>query len=411
MTSQEIIQAAKAEQGGDAFPGIDQYRAKTLPAGTKLVKLEPSSSGFFIPWEEYLRCNRDANQLSKQYQIAPRNTKNRNDIPFDYDYRNKASLFVTTRDIKVAEGSTLMNPQYGPGGPKQIHLADYKVGNDLQNAKIGIQQTHTLKLTNPGLNANTGDAFTIQARIHKQIRNYHAALSQKMDLLKLQDQLTSPGHKKICADKLETLEKICSDIQKRIERNTNQFQSLYPTMPPPTAPTYEKVIGYQEKLAASADQTKVFSPKLDKESRDLREHLTAKVDMTAGKIIRGEWKPGQCDQEVKIDEVRKIYETDQFVKRALCQKQLVNNSNRVEQLERAMAQFGTPEQRLYHQGKLGHTLQEPPPGLMGEITALKQEGQLLRGELKSLEHRQDDYQQFLSLCGKAPELKGPGLRF
>lgn len=71
MTSQDLIKAARAEQGGDAFPGIDKYRVKTLPPGTKLVKLEPSSSGFFIPWQEYIKFKRDATLISQAYQLAP----------------------------------------------------------------------------------------------------------------------------------------------------------------------------------------------------------------------------------------------------------------------------------------------------------------------------------------------------
>ncbi len=161
----------------------------------------------------------------------------------------------------------------------------------------------------------------------------------------------------------------------------------------------------------AVDKSQVVDPRLEKESRELREHLTAKVEMTAGKIIRGEWKPGECDREVKIDEVRKVYESDQFVKRALCQKQLVENSARIQQLERAMDQYEHPKADLADRGRLGHTLQEPPPGLKGELHALGERGQELRVELKALESRHADYQQFLSLCNKGPELTGPTLRF
>ncbi len=95
----------------------------------------------------------------------------------------------------------------------------------------------------------------------------------------------------------------------------------------------------------------------------------------------------------------------------LCQKQLADNSARIGQLERTLGQYGHPAADLADRGRLGHTQQEPPPGLNGELNALKERGQELRGELRCLEARQMDYQQFLSLCSKGPDLSPPGLRF
>jgi hypothetical protein len=236
-------------------------------------------------------------------------------------------------------------------------------------------------------------------------------LSQAEELKRLRDQLRSPGQIRICDERLKELSNRINQIKTEILSNRQKFQSLYPHLPLPTAPTYERAIRYQEKLAVAVDKSQVVDPKMEKESRELREHLTAKVEMTAGKIIRGEWKPGECDREVKIDEVRKVYESDQFVKRALCQKHLVENSARIQQLERAMDQYECPIADLADRGRLGHTLQEPPPGLRGELSALGERGQELRIELKGLESRHADYQQFLSLCKKGPELTGPALRF
>jgi hypothetical protein len=411
MTNREIIRAARAEQGGDAFPGIDKYKVKTLPPGTRLVKLEPSSSGYFIPWKEYIRMKRDSGNLSSAYQLAPWDTRNKTSIPYDYIYRKEASLFLTTKEIKVASGFTNQNTHYGKGGAVQIHICNYKKGFDQHNLSIGIHNKASLQLVNFGIETKTGDAIEYARKIHTQTRNYHAYLSQAEELKRLRDQLKSPGQIRICNDRLNELSNHINHYKNEIVNNRQKFHSLYPTLPQPTAPTYEKAIRYQERLAAALDKTQEIDPKMEKESRDLREHLTAKVEMTAGKVIRGEWKPGECDREVKIDEVRKLYESDQFVKRALCQKQLADNSARISQLERALIQFDRHDSDLADRGRLGHTIQEPPPGLAGELNALREQGQTLRGELRGLETRQADYHQFLTLCNKGPELSGPGLRF
>jgi hypothetical protein len=411
MNREDIVRIARAEQGGDAFPGIDKYKVKTLPPGTRLVKLEPSSSGYFIPWQEYIKFKRDATRISQAYQMAPWETKNKAKFGHDFMYRTQASLFVTTKPIQVATGPTRFNPQYGPGGPTQVHLAGYQKGQISQNLLLGIQKTHTLQLINAGISVQSAKKHELMRDYHVNSRNYHACLSQSQELKNLREKLTSPGHIRICSERLAELNKLSQKYLSRIERNLGQFHSLYPTLPQPTAPTYEKAIRYQERLAASFDKTQVVDPRLERESRDLREHLTAKVEMTAGKVIRGEWKPGECDREVKIDEVRKLYESDQFVKRALCQKQLADNSARICQLERALIQFDHRDSDLADQGRLGHTIQEPPPGLAGELNALREQGQTLRGELRGLETRQADYHQFLTLCNKGPELSGLGLRF
>jgi hypothetical protein len=411
MTNQEIIQAARAEQGGDAYPGIDRYKVKTLPPGTHLVKLEPSGSGFFIPLSEYKKIGPDATNLSQGYQVGPWVNQNLAKQSDPFIYRNHASLFITTREIKVASGPTDANLQYGKGTFIQNHIAGFVRDDSQIQHNLGLKKVSTITLANIGLDKQSGESIELTRAIYTQIRNYHAYLAQTQELMKLRDSLTSPGHIRICNDRLKALQDIISDHRKEIKRNLGQFHSLYPTLPQPTAPTYEKAIRYQERLAAALDKTQVIDPKMEKESRDLREHLTAKVEMTAGKVIRGEWKPGECDREVKIDEVRKLYESDQFVKRALCQKQLADNSARISQLERAIIQFDRHDSDLADRGRLGHTIQEPPPGLAGELNALREQGQTLRGELRGLETRQADYHQFLTLCNKGPELSGPGLRF
>jgi hypothetical protein len=411
MTNQEIIRAARAEQGGDAYPGIDDYKVKTLAPGTHLVKLEPSGSGFFIPLSEFNKIGPDATNLSQGYQVGPWVNKNRSTNADYFIYRNHASIFVTTREIKVASGSTDKNPQYGKGTCKQNHISGFVRDDPQVQNKLGIQKINTIILTNIGLDRKAGESIELSRIICTQTRNYHAFLSQAQELTRLRNSLRSPGQKKTCNDRLQELSKNIDHIRNKITNNRLTFTSLYPHLPLPTAPTYERAIRYQEKLAVAVDKSQVVDPKMEKESRELREHLTAKVEMTAGKIIRGEWKPGECDREVKIDEVRKVYESDQFVKRALCQKHLVENSARIQQLERAMDQYECPIADLADRGRLGHTLQEPPPGLRGELSALGERGQELRIELKGLESRHADYQQFLSLCKKGPELTGPALRF
>ena len=52
--SESPSKMASAWQGYDLYPGIDQYQDTILKKGTLLVKLEPSSSGYFIPYEKYL---------------------------------------------------------------------------------------------------------------------------------------------------------------------------------------------------------------------------------------------------------------------------------------------------------------------------------------------------------------------
>jgi len=412
MTNQEIIRAAQSEQGGDSFPGVDRYRVKALPPGTRLVKLEPSSSGFFIPWEVYRRYMRDSKCLSEVYQISPWKNKGNSKHTFEHIYRQDASLFVTTREIKVAEGISKQNVQYGKGGEVQYHLSGYKRGNESINSSLGVKKNNLLSLRNFGLDVHSAQIIELKRDFYVNNRNYHAYLAQTEELKRLRDQLTIPGHVKKCNERLVELEKTTKVYQDRIQRNLAQFKQLYPELSMPSAPSYEKVVRYQERLAAAPEKrAELLNPRLERESQALKAHLIAKVDQTARKVISGEWKPGECDREIKVDEIRKVYETDQFVKRAQCLKQMADGNARVNQLEQAIAQIDNREKELLRMGKLSHVLDDQRPSLQGELNQIKARQQTLRGELSSLDKRLCDYQHFLAMSGKATELTGPSLRF
>lgn len=411
MTDQELIKIAKAEQGGDAFPGIDKYKIKILPPGTRLVKLEPSSSGYFIPWLEYLRCRRDASQLSGLYQIAPRITKESKQAATEYDYRIKATLFITTREVRVAYGQVKMNPQYGLGGSEQIHIAGYIAGCHQKDYTLGIMKSNELRLTHNRLDSKSGEAFDLHRKIYTLTRNYHAYLSQVQDLQRLQAQITVPAHAKNCIDRLNELSKKIFFYKNEIINNRMRFKTLYPDLSPPRAPTYERAIRYQEQLARAEKLGLEMAPhpRLERESRQLRQHLLAKVDDTVRKVVGGAWKPEECDREIRIDELRRLYETDQFIKRSQCLRQIADQNARIRELELAIDRIDKREKELLAMGKLNHVLDDRRPALHHELDSAQALRGSLKNELTSLENRHHDYQTFLAISGKTRKISGLSL--
>lgn len=408
MTGREIAEAARFAQGGDTYPGIDKFRIRTLPAGSRLVKLEPSGSGFFIPWHEYLRFRRNSSELSKAYQIAPRNCRDLANSKNAYDYRSRASLFITVREIQVAHGTVKSNPQYGSGNFEQIFIADYKMDDILNHSNLGIRKVHDLSLSHTSLDSVSGDAIFIKEKIYSHIRNYHAYLSQQESLRKLYGQITIPSQKLIYDHKLTELKKICELYKKRIERNICHFHQLYPDLSPPRAPTYERAIRYQEQLARAEKLglEMVPHPRLERESRQLRQHLIAKVDDTVRKVVGGAWKPEECDREIRIDNLRRLYETDQFIKRSQCLQQIADQNARIRELELAIDRIDKREKELLAMGKLNHVLDDRRPALRHELDSAQALCGTLKNELTSLESRRHDYQTFLAMSGKTREISG-----
>ena len=141
---------AVAWQGYDLFPGIDQYENKVLKSGTKLVKLEPSGSGYFTTFETYENLKKNNSEkasaivLSEGLQVAPwkHGIKDvHGNIDSVYEYRSEVAIVELQNDIEVAYGSmTLANAEYGDGNFPQIYIAGYDGKAKEHNEKIGLKE-------------------------------------------------------------------------------------------------------------------------------------------------------------------------------------------------------------------------------------------------------------------------------
>jgi len=466
--SGDLIKSSRAEQGGDRFPGIDEPRLKTLPQGTILIKFEPSQSGFFVSEQPVNQLDGNSKELAKAFQIAPR--AQTIDGRLVYDYRERASVFVTSREIEVAASRALANPQYGPGGPEQIHIADYQVDRPAHNLSLGLQKVDEVSLTDFKLDKAGGEKLEAQNRLHIQTRNYFCYLSQAEELARLRPLITNPQSVKKCDSIIREIKQEASNLRKSIAYELNNLKNQYPDLKNVAFPSYQEKITHLEKTMASPALSRPLSEsQLDRDCTGLRRHLLDKVQDSIAKVVSGKWSMEKCDQEIKIDDLRKGYEADQFALRAQCDHRLALNGRRVRELEYQIGRIDNREKELLRMGKFMHTLQDKAPlakeadsrlffkksfldrhhhdlrayfdarselgqhgihtpqdlsrqeqhffkndapsreALRAELGTVKAEGQELRTQAHALSRQLGEYQQFLSMRSAQPSLDGSRL--
>jgi len=215
---------AVAWQGYDDFVGIDTYQKEVLEKGTVLVKMEPSSSGYFTTLDEYEKYNKDSKKLSEAMQLQPW-FDSENDR---FLYRSTASFWVLKEDVEVAVGNTSANQDYGKGGIKQVFVAGFDL-KDLSKHKTDSfleKKEEVEELSNYHLTQFEGETITAKHSQHVLKRNYFCALRQKERLLDLSKTTSSPAVKKECLKRIHRLTKECRRLEYKILKSVDRLNGI-----------------------------------------------------------------------------------------------------------------------------------------------------------------------------------------
>ena len=114
---------ARAFQGEDPYPGVDDWTNTTLPKGTVVYGATPGQSNFYTTEEGMAATDGTAQGYYDKLQIAP--GKN----PAYPPYRSGVTAYqVNTDDLPAASSQALANPGNGAGGAPQYFIPDYKTG-------------------------------------------------------------------------------------------------------------------------------------------------------------------------------------------------------------------------------------------------------------------------------------------
>lgn len=118
--------SASDKQGGDKYPGIDNYDSTLLKRGSKICALVAyyetgvmKPCEFYFPLEAIEQSCHNAKKLSQGLQISPW----KNYATQQYSYKNRVATFVVLKDINVEFSSKVSeNSCYGEGGIAQYHI-------------------------------------------------------------------------------------------------------------------------------------------------------------------------------------------------------------------------------------------------------------------------------------------------
>jgi hypothetical protein len=114
-------QQARAWQGADPYPGIDNYTDVLLPGGSYVVGSAPGQSPYYTSLQGYLGTGGTAEGYYEALQIKP-NTDN---LAYSL-YRNGVTIYQVSGNTPVAfSSSTTANPDWGAGGAPQFFIPDY----------------------------------------------------------------------------------------------------------------------------------------------------------------------------------------------------------------------------------------------------------------------------------------------
>jgi hypothetical protein len=113
-------ESAKAWQGSEDYPGVDDWvDGKLPPKGTTVWGGTPGQSNFYTTDGVMEAIGNDAIALNEGLQIAPHET---------LGYRpGMTAYMVTASEGAAAYSYALANPQYGAGGFQQIFISDPNV--------------------------------------------------------------------------------------------------------------------------------------------------------------------------------------------------------------------------------------------------------------------------------------------
>ena len=283
---------AVAWQGYDLFPGMDQYETRVLKAGTKLVKLEPSGSGYFTAWETYENLNKNNGkgvssvELSEGLQVAPWKHKiqDEHDDNSDaiYEYRDAVSIVELQNDIEVAYGKmTLANAEYGNGKFPQIFIAGYDGEEKENNEKFGLKEIDIGKLEGNEIGKKQWDHIQGKHEQHLLKRNLFCYQNCKDNLMYLKEKTNDIEVKKYCEEKIREIEQKIYDYKSDIKNSISNVGNVKST-------TYDKLNKYLHEKANShalGEENFKLDPVIEKSKEAINLNLMRKVNKDSKKDV------------------------------------------------------------------------------------------------------------------------------
>ncbi|NLK62111.1 MAG: hypothetical protein GX287_01545 [Fusobacteria bacterium] len=256
--SENPSKEAVAWQGYDAFVGMDNYRNEVLKAGTILVKMEPSNSGYFTTLEEYRKQNLNSNIISKGLQLQPWEKEEG-----VYLYRSYVSIWKLTKDVEVAIGETAANKDYGKGGITQIYIAGYDGKNPENNKAINLlEKTGEEQLKNYVIPEDEAKIIKEEHEQHVLKRNYFCHLRQKEKLIDLRNSTDDIYVKSDCKNKLKEIDEKIITLQKDLKDSYELIGNI-------PSKTYDEKIGYLSKKIKIIELNKEFKEIKEVEKEDI----------------------------------------------------------------------------------------------------------------------------------------------
>ncbi|WP_435924238.1 hypothetical protein [Paenibacillus sp. DYY-L-2] len=290
--SESPSKEAVAWQGYDSFPGMDRYEDKVIKAGTVLVKLEPSSSGYFTTLEVYESLKKNgkvsAVELSEGLQVAPWRNPKTDEIV----YRSKVSFTILENDIVAAYGEkTLANQEYGEGNFVQIYVAGYD--KDAKE-KIGLRDHGGEELVDTTISKEQWNEIQTRHTQHLLKRNLFCYLKSRDVLSRIASDTQDVAIREFCEKQLQK-------VDKRINTYIEDIQLSIGTVGRIHAPSYDELNRY---LNNKIEDRQVIGS-LEKEIDGTFEGLMKKVEGDLDK---------QDKKSINVDELSFVYQLHCFTK-------------------------------------------------------------------------------------------------
>jgi uncharacterized protein YukE len=111
---------AAAFQGKGAYPGVDEWWSARMRVGDEVATGSVSTlpdlpfTGFAVPRSVADDVGGNARELFEGVQVQP----------YHGSYRDEVTVLRARTDVDVAVGTARSNPQFGPGGLRQVYVPD-----------------------------------------------------------------------------------------------------------------------------------------------------------------------------------------------------------------------------------------------------------------------------------------------
>ncbi|RLB63946.1 MAG: hypothetical protein DRI90_05745 [Deltaproteobacteria bacterium] len=108
---------AKAQQGNEDYPGVDDWKNVIIPKGTRLVMGEPGAAGFFTTPDAVASVGAGRRAVFEGLQVKRHET---------HGYRSRMGVYEFIADTPAATSTTSANTGHGAGGLPQFYVPDWQ---------------------------------------------------------------------------------------------------------------------------------------------------------------------------------------------------------------------------------------------------------------------------------------------